>query len=172
MIDPSSSHPLGAVLHRKEEGTVRFGRALRQLGTKNPALLRDFIELLEPIRTEEALFPILRALVAECDRIKLRWRYILVPSDNDFPLLLDDIYRHGIRQIIGVLLVLSALHYAPSEDWKKYELSILIQVLLSLISLSATHNQPQHQLGEAEVEHLVADETLVLLSQEESNEAG
>jgi hypothetical protein len=156
MIDPTESHPLRAVLDREKEGTVCFGQALRLLGRYNPAILLEFIEHLEPICTEEDLFPLLRRIVAECDAAKAKSRYILVPSDKDFPLLLDDIHRHGVRPIIGVLLVLSALHYPPSEGQKKN-------------AVSPEPDQPLDQINERQFEQFVADESVLLSMQEDLN---
>lgn len=170
MLDHSSSHPLRAVLNRDTEGTVCFGRALHQLGRHNPALLREFVDLLEPIRTEEALLPILRNLVAECDQAKVKWRYISVPTKQDLALLLDDIHRYGIRLVIGTVLVLSAVRYRASDEWKKYEVSTLIRVLLWLITVADSHSQEHPLQDEVIVEALVADEQFLLFSQEESDE--
>lgn len=171
MIDSRPSHPLRAVLDREKEGTVCFGQALRLLGRYNPAILRDFVELLEPLRTLEDLLPVLQRIVSACELAKIKSRYILVPSDKDFALLLDDIHQHGIRQIIGVLLVLSVLHYPPSEEQRTYEISTLIRLLLFLITASAAHNLQLDQVGAggSEMERFVADENIFLSMQEGSN---
>ncbi len=142
MLDPSASHPLRAVLERKHEGTVRFGHALRLLGRARPDLLRELLDLLEPVRTEEELFPVLWRIVEACADVKLKERYILVPTDDDFSPLLDDIHQHGLRPIIGVLLVLSALHYPPSDDVRKYELGTLIRAFLALLTYTSSQDAP------------------------------
>jgi hypothetical protein len=170
MIDSSSSHPLRAVLDREQEGTVSFGRALRQLGRRNPALLRDLIELLEPIRTLEELLPVLHRIVSECDLVKRTWQYISVPSHHDFALLLDDIQRHGIRQIIGVLQVLSTLRYSSSDEWKKYEIWTLIRVLLWLLTISLEQAQ-RDDAKPIPLEQVLADEPIVLFPEEETDDA-
>jgi hypothetical protein len=170
MMDPSSSHPLRVVLDREQEGTVSFGRALCQLGRRNPALLRDLIELLEPVRTLEELLPVLHRIVLECDLVKRTWRYISVPSHTDFALLLDDIHHHGIRQIIGVLQVLSTLRYSSSEEWKNYESWTLIRVLLWLITVSSKQAQ-LNGTPSSLLEQVLADEPVMLFPEEETDEA-
>lgn len=171
MLDPTASHPLHAVLERRNAGTVRFGHALRLLGRVRPDLRRELLGLLEPVNTEEELFSVLTRIVQACADAKIEERYILVPTDDDFPLLLDDIHQHGLRPIIGVLLVLSALHYASAaEDLRKYELGTLIRALLVLVTAASRQRSQQNEEISCSIEPLLAEETLLLLSQEEPDE--
>jgi hypothetical protein len=110
-------------------------------------------------------------MVEACANAKLKERYIFVPTDDDFPLLLDDIHRHGLRPIIGVLLVLSTLHYPPTDDIRKYELGTLIRAFLALVTFISSRGEPQNEETPFSVETLLADEHLLLLSEEETDES-
>jgi hypothetical protein len=85
--------------------------------------------------------------------------------------LLDDIHQHGVRQIVGVLLVLSAVHYQASDDWKKYELSTLIRLFLWLITqLPVSQGQDSPPDEESTEGQFIADEQLLLLSEDDASE--
>ncbi len=129
--------PLKHVLER-EEGTLRFGRALRQIGRYNPSRLRDLLEDLEAAQTRAQLLPVLHRVVLASELEKAKERMVIVPTEKDFTALLEDMDRYGIPVLVGLLLVLSALRYPPSDESLKYELSTLIRVLLALaVQMSA-----------------------------------
>ena len=123
--------PLKHVLER-EGGTIRFGRALRQIGRYHPSRLRDLLADLEAAQTHAELLPVLYRVVLACELEKAKERRIIVPTEKDLMALLEDVDQYGIPVLVGLLLVLSALHYPPSDESLKYELSTLIRVLLAL----------------------------------------
>jgi hypothetical protein len=123
--------PLKHVLER-EEGTLRFGRALRQIGRYNPSRLRDLLEDLEAAQTRAQLLPVLQRIVLASELVKAKKHMIIVPTEKDFTALSEDMDRYGIPELVGLLLVLSALRYPWSDENLKYELSTLIRALLAL----------------------------------------
>jgi len=129
--------PLKRVLER-EKGTLRFGRALRQVGRYNPSRLRDLLDELQDARTDAQLLPVLHHIVFASEVEKAKKRRIIVPDEDDFAALLEDIDRYGVPVLVGLLMVLSALHYPHSDDSLKYELSTLIRALLALAAQMAT----------------------------------
>jgi hypothetical protein len=131
--------PLKLVLER-ERGTLRFGRALRQIGRYNPSRLRELLEDLDDVQTGAQLFPVLQTIVLASEIEKTKEHKIIVPTEADLAALLDDIDQHGIPELVGLLLVLSALRYPPSENALKYELWTLIRALIVL----AVQNGPVH----------------------------
>ncbi len=144
-MEENSSHPLRTVLERKA-GTLRFGHALRLLGYYNPSILRDLIELLEGVQTQEQLLPVLYRVMQECILASAKSRYIVIPTDDDFPYLLDDVHRYGVRILVGLLMVLSVLSYPPPEGVDKYEVHTLITVLL-LLAAQNISAQEESQAG-------------------------
>jgi hypothetical protein len=125
--------PLKHVLER-EEGTLRFGRALRQIGRYNPSRLRDLLEALEAAQTRAQLLPVLQRIVLASELEKAKKRMIIVPTEKDFTALSEDMDRYGIPELVGLLLILSALRYPWSDENLKYELSTLIRALLAFVA--------------------------------------
>jgi hypothetical protein len=113
MMDASTNHPLRKILER-QEGTLRFGHALRQLGRYKAALLRDVIELLETAQTPEQLIRALHRAMQECELAKAKYPFIIIPDNVDCALLLDDVQQHGVRMIASLLMLLSVLY--PHTD--------------------------------------------------------
>jgi hypothetical protein len=114
MMNSSQHHPLRKVLEQ-EEGTLSFGRALRLLGRYNPVLLRDLLRVLETVQTLDQLDRALCRVVQECVLAKARSDFIRVPHEGDFMQLVDDVHEHGVRLIVGVLMVLSVLRKTPTQ---------------------------------------------------------
>ena len=115
MMNSSEHHPLRKVLEQ-EEGTLSFGRALRLLGRYNPALLRDLLLVLETVQTLDQLDRALCRVVQECVLAKAKSNFILIPYEGDFIQLVDDVHEHGVRLIVGVLMLLSVLRrYPPTQ---------------------------------------------------------
>jgi hypothetical protein len=136
-MNETAHMPLKQVLER-EKGTLRFGRALRQVGRRNPSRLRDLLDELQDARTDAQLLPVLYHIVFASEVEKAKERRIIVPDEDDFAALLEDMDRYGVPVLVGLLLVLSALHYPYSDESLKYELSTLIRALLALaVQLSA-----------------------------------
>jgi hypothetical protein len=115
MMDASTNHPLRSIVER-QEGTLRFGHALRQLGRYNAAILRDVIELLEAAQTPAQLNLALHLALQECELAKAKSPFISIPDDTDFTFLVDDVERHGVRIIASMLMLLSVLRYPRSDD--------------------------------------------------------
>jgi len=112
----STTTPLSAVLGRKQ-GTLRFGCALRQLGKRNPAPLRELVEALDAVRTRDQLVRVLARAVQECAVAGAKSKFkITIPNDNDLRYLLDDIDQYGAASIAGILIILSALYYPYQGD--------------------------------------------------------
>jgi hypothetical protein len=107
--------PLKHVLER-EHGTLRFGRALRQIGRHNSSRLRDLLEELEEVQTLAQLLPLLHRVIVASELEKAKKRPIIVPSEEDMIVLLEDVDRYGVPVMVGLLLVLSALHYPRRDD--------------------------------------------------------
>lgn len=111
----STDAPLSAVLNR-EEGTLRFGHALRLLGNYNPAPLRDLVDALDSVQTCDQLLRTLAQVAQECAIASAKSQFIVVPCDDDLKYLLDDIDRYGARKIAGLLIILSSLRYPRVPD--------------------------------------------------------
>jgi hypothetical protein len=122
---------LKSVLERAE-GTLCFGRALRQIGRFNPSRLRDLLEDLEEVQTLAQLLAVLHRIIVASELVKARERRIIVPSEDDMVALTEDIDRYGIPVLVGLLLVLSALRYPRRDEAQKYELSTLIRAMIAL----------------------------------------
>lgn len=119
-MSESMTSPLLAVLER-EQGTRKFGYALRQLGRYNRVLLRDVIDDLDQARDLVALLGVLRRAVQECSLALAKTPFIRIPDDQDFGYLLDDIERFGVHTIAALLTILSVLRYTRMEDEKSEE---------------------------------------------------
>jgi hypothetical protein len=112
---PSTTLPLYAVLER-EQGTLRFGHALRLLGRHTPGPLRDLVDDLDAVQTCDQLIRVLAQAAQECAVAMAKSPFIIVPSDDDLKYLLDDVDRYGARTIAGLLIILSALRYRRLPD--------------------------------------------------------
>jgi hypothetical protein len=132
MIDSPDS-PLSTILER-EEGTLRFGRALRQLGRYNPSILLDLLETLESVRTLDQLLRVLHYAMQQCLLAKAKSPYILIPSNHDLALLTTDANQYGVPLLASLLMILSTLRSAR-RDIDKYAVHTLIGALLGLVNL-------------------------------------
>lgn len=126
----SSCSPLSTILER-EEGTLRFGRALRQLGQYNPSILRDLLEMLDTARTLDQLLRALHSAMQQCLLAKAKYPFIRIPSHHDLALLITDAQQYSVQTVACLLMVLSALRFAY-RDIDKYEVHTLIGLLLAL----------------------------------------
>ena len=167
--------PLKHVLEQ-EKGTLCFGRALRQIGRSNPSLLRDLLDELQEARTDVQLFPVLQRVVFASELEKAKGQKISVPTEEDMHALLEDIDRYGVVVLVGLLMVLSALHYPYSHESLKYELSTLIRVLLALIvqlaALPETQDQPVSHAHELFIDDPEVPRDGILLEEQERSEYG
>jgi hypothetical protein len=142
-MNDTAHMPLKQVLER-EKGTLRFGRALKQIGRYNPSRLRDLLDELQDARTVTQLLPVLHHIVFASEVEKAKERRIIVPDREDFAALLEDMDQYGVPVLVGLLMVLSALRYPHSDDSLKYELSTLIRALLARSAqiAAATRDNP------------------------------
>jgi hypothetical protein len=70
---------------------------------------------LETVQTLDQLDRALYRVVQECVLAKAKSNFILVPHEDDFIQLVDDVHEHGVRLIVGVLMLLSVLRYPPTQ---------------------------------------------------------
>jgi hypothetical protein len=112
-IMESAHHtPLSAVLEHKD-GTMRFGHALRQLREQAPSSVHEILEDLEYVQTCECLMNILTHTMQICEVMDANSPFMIVPSDGDLKLLLDDVERYGASIVAALLRLLSTLHHVP-----------------------------------------------------------
>lgn len=109
--------PLSAVLNR-EQGTLRFGHALRLLGQHTPASLRDIIGALDAVKSRDQLLRLMAEAAQECAVASASTEFIVIPDDDDLKHLLDDIDQYGAKTVAGLLIILSTLRY-PKRDGRK-----------------------------------------------------
>jgi len=114
MLAARENLPLRIVL-AQEQGTKRFGHALRQLGRYNPSALRECAEDLDAVSDSDQLLRVLAQMVQTCIVLKAKSEFIIVPTDDDLDVLLADVEQFGARRIVSVLLILAVLRY-PKEE--------------------------------------------------------
>lgn len=132
----SAQEPLKIVLER-EEGTRCFGRALRQIGRFDSSKLRDLTEELEAVRTRAQLLPVLQHVVLASELAKAKEQRIVVPTEKDLTVLLEDVERFGIPEVVGLLLVLSVLRYPRRNE--QGELKVEISSVIRALSVLARY---------------------------------
>lgn len=111
----SHSSLLSIVLER-ENGTVRIGRALRLLGRQNRAVLRDLQDELDSVTDRDEMLHWVGRAAQACALALAKSRFIVVPNDDDFLLLMKDVEQFGVRSIAEILFVLSELWYSPGSS--------------------------------------------------------
>lgn len=107
--------PLSAVLER-DQGTLRFGHALRLLGQYNPAPLRDITGALDTVRNRNQLLRLMAQAAQECAVASAKTEFIIIPNDDDLKYLLDDVDQYGAETIAGLLIILSTLRYPRKAE--------------------------------------------------------
>ncbi len=141
MMDASTNHPLRTIVER-QEGTLRFGHALRQLGRFNRAILRDVVVLLEAAQTPEQVNLALHLALQECELAKAEFPFISIPDYTDFALLLDDVEQYGVRIIASVLILLSVLRKPRTDDSDEHEQPAEVESDASDDLASETSSEP------------------------------
>lgn len=136
LMDSSTPSLLRKILEQKA-GTLRFGHALRLLGQVNPASVRDLVEELESVQTLDQLIHTLALAAQECQVASAKSQFLVVPSDGDLALLLEDVKQAGPHTIAGFLVLLSALRY-PRLDETEPDASQLRRLLFLLIAALAS----------------------------------
>jgi hypothetical protein len=114
MLQAQENLPLRVVL-AQEQGTKRFGHALRQLGKYNSSALRELAEDLDAVRDLDQLLRLLAQMSQMCEILKAKSPFLIVPTDDDLDLLLADVDQFGARRIASMLLILAVLRY-PYEQ--------------------------------------------------------
>jgi hypothetical protein len=115
IMESSHPTPLSAVLEHKD-GTMRFGHALRQLRDQAPSSVHEILEDLESVQTCDCLMNILTRAMQTCEVVDAHSPFIIIPTDGDLKLLLDDVERYGASTIAALLRLLSTLRYVPRKE--------------------------------------------------------
>lgn len=116
MLVPSKNTPSFSTIIERDEGTVRFGRALRLLGQVNNGALSEIIERLDTAHTFDQLIRIAATIAQECEAAGARSKFIIIPTETDLKILLDDIEQHSPRRIADLLISLSFIRYPGSDE--------------------------------------------------------
>lgn len=111
-----SSNTSMSVIVARENGTIRFGHALRQLGRQNLAEWRDILDELESTRSQTHLLRTLAKANQACLLAKAKNSFMVVPNDDDISILLDDIATFGPQEIAALLIILSTLYYPTAAE--------------------------------------------------------
>lgn len=117
MYTPPTPTLFQTILKRTEGGTLRVGRALRLLGRANRAALRDLVEELESVQTDDQLTHALALTVQECVYLEGKTPFVIIPGEEDMTYLFEDVKQSDPHTIASFLILLSALRY-PEEDGK------------------------------------------------------
>jgi hypothetical protein len=115
IMESSHPTPLSAVLDHKG-GTMRFGHALRQLRKQAPSSAHEILEDLEYVQTCDSLMNILTRTMQTCEVVDANSPFIIIPTDEDLKLLLDDVEHHGASMVAALLRLLSTLRYVPRKE--------------------------------------------------------
>ena len=102
LMNGAEKNPLHTVLSR-EGGTLRFGRALRQLGKFNLGALRDILDSLGSVQNLEQLLDSLASAVQVLEISKSKNEFGIVPTDPDLQQLLEDVDCFTPRTIAKLL---------------------------------------------------------------------
>jgi hypothetical protein len=125
-MDSSQSTPLSVILAQKE-GTLRFGHALRQLRSNAASASHELFDDLAVVQTRDQLIEILARTMEVCTVMDARAYFLIIPSDQDLKLLLEDVERYGALTIAKLLRLLSTLHYpARPEERRPFQRSWLL----------------------------------------------
>lgn len=111
-MESSRPTPLSAILQGKE-GTMRFGHALRQLREGASSMALEVLEDLESVQTRDQLMDALTRAMQMCEVMEAKSPFLIVPTDPDLKLLMEDVERYGPHTIAGLLRLLSTLRHAP-----------------------------------------------------------
>lgn len=120
LIHSTSSIPVlfQTILKRTEKGTLRVGRALRLLGKADRTALRDLVEELERVQTENQLTHVLALSIQACVLLEGQTPFVIIPGEEDMLSLFEDVRQSDPHTIASFLILLSALRY-PGEDGKR-----------------------------------------------------
>jgi hypothetical protein len=125
-MDSSQPTPLSVILAQKE-GTLRFGHALRQLRSNAASVSHELFDDLAAVQTRDQLIEILARTMEVCTIMDARAYFLIIPSDQDLKLLLEDVERYGALTIAKLLRLLSTLRYpARPEERRPFQRSWLL----------------------------------------------
>lgn len=114
-MSDTQTHPLIEILKR-DEGTVRFGRALRLIKRANKSVYLDLFAALSAVQTEHSFLRALQEILAAATLMSEQTIFFVIPNDADFIRTLDDVHRFGLQGVVDVLLVLSSLRYPRKQS--------------------------------------------------------
>jgi hypothetical protein len=143
-MEDSSQLPLRPLLERKA-GTLRFGQALRLLkSSSRSAAAHDILDDLEQVQTRDQLVRVLYQLAEECQLLAAKTDYVILPSEEDFLFLSDDVIQYGACTIAGLVMLLSSLRYPKSEESPQRDAltywSLLRAILRTMMSEATVSN--------------------------------
>jgi hypothetical protein len=125
-MDSNQPTPLSVILEQKE-GTLRFGHALRQLRCNAASASHELFDDLAGVQTRDQLIEILTQAMEVCTIMDARAYFLILPSDQDLKLLLEDVERYGALTIAKLLRLLSTLRYpARPEERRPFQQSWLL----------------------------------------------
>lgn len=113
---PSKNTSLLSTVFEREEGTIRFGRALRLLGQINNGALSEIIEKLDAVQMPNQLIRIAATIAQECEVASAKSKFVIVPTEADLKILVDDIEQYSPRNIADLLISLSFVRYSGNNE--------------------------------------------------------
>src|SRR6266536_1863068 len=113
---------------------MRFGQALRLLKSSGrSAAAREVLDALEQVQTRDQLVRVLYQLNEECALLAAKTDYVIIPSEEDFLLLSEDVAHYGAYTIAGILMLLSSLRYPRSEESPQRDALMLWRLLRAVL---------------------------------------
>lgn len=96
-------------------GTMRYGRALRQLGKVNLSALRDMINKLDAVQTVPQLTRTLGIVAQECEVASAKSKFVIIPRDGDLNRALSEAEIYGVRAVADLMIALSTHRYSAKK---------------------------------------------------------
>jgi hypothetical protein len=124
MFDETQNTPLSAVL-LNEKGLLRFGRALRQLKSHQNNVLREVVSELEMVKEMNDYLVLLSRIVEASVIQDSKNEFTIVPDEQDFYYLLEDVRRYGIRETASMLIILASLRYPRKNAHQPEDADVL-----------------------------------------------
>lgn len=108
--NPGNDSVMAQIVERTK-GTLRFAQAIRLLGEHNRSAAKEIIDDLDVVQTQDKLLRVLARSVQQCVLAKAKNDFIIVPDEDDVGILLEDVDRFGVRDVSGLVIILSAVGY-------------------------------------------------------------
>ena len=118
--------------------SLRIPWALRLLKSSRSAAAREVLDALQPVQTCDQLIRVLHQLTEECALLAAKTDYVIIPSEEDLLILLDDVARYSASTIAGMLMLLSSLRYPRSEESSHRESLLLWRVLCAVLQTTVS----------------------------------